>query len=63
LGQACADQAVAQICQIAATPCKTSAGDCAVMLSGLNSQGQQMVAECVAQGCTLGLFACIDALH
>ena len=62
LSLACTDPSVAQLCQIAAGPCKTSASDCAAMVSGLNDQGQQMVAQCVAQGCTAGLFACVDAL-
>src|SRR5262249_18032540 len=48
LTQACAVPAVAQLCQIAATPCKTTAADCTTALSGLNDQGQQTVAQCVA---------------
>jgi hypothetical protein len=62
LAQACSAPAVAQLCQIAAGPCKTSAGDCTAMLSGLDDQGQQAVAQCVAQGCSAGLSACIDGL-
>jgi hypothetical protein len=62
LAQACPDPAVAQLCQIAASSCKTTPGDCTSMLSGLNPQGQQAVAQCVAQGCQAGLYSCIDGL-
>jgi hypothetical protein len=62
LAQACPAPAVAQLCQIAAGPCKTSAGDCTAILSGLDDPGQQAVAQCVAQGCSAGLSACIDGL-
>jgi hypothetical protein len=62
LGQACLDQSVAQLCQIAAAPCKTNATDCVAAISGLNDQGKQLVAACVAQGCSAGLSACIDGL-
>ncbi len=63
LAQACPDPTVAQLCQIAAVPCKTNAADCTSLLSGLNGQGQQAIAQCVAQGCTAGLAGCIDALR
>jgi hypothetical protein len=62
LAQACPVPAVAQLCQIAAGPCKTTATDCTSALSGLDDQGQQAVAQCVAQGCGAGLLACIDGL-
>ena len=62
LAQACPAPAVAQLCIIAATPCKTTAADCTAVLSGLSDQGQQAVAQCVAQGCGAGLSACIDGL-
>jgi hypothetical protein len=63
LMQACADTStVGQICQIAATPCSVSASDCATMLSGLNSTGQDAVAQCVAKGCQGGLYSCIEGL-
>jgi|CZKU01.1.fsa_nt_gi hypothetical protein len=62
LAQACPVPAVAQLCIIAATPCKTTAADCTTVLSGLSDQGQQAVAQCVAQGCGAGLSACIDGL-
>jgi hypothetical protein len=62
LAQACPAPAVAQLCAIAATPCKTTAADCTSVLSGLSDQGQQAVAQCVAQGCGAGLSACIDGL-
>jgi len=63
LAQACPDASLGQLCQIAASSCRTSAADCTAMLSGLNLQGQQAVALCVAQGCQAGLFACIDGLR
>jgi hypothetical protein len=59
---ACADNTVAQLCQIAATPCKTAANDCITMLSGLNPTGQDAVAQCVAKGCSAGLYSCIEGL-
>lgn len=62
LARACPDPSVAQLCQIAASPCKTTATDCAATISGLNDQGKQMVAQCVATGCAAGLSACIDGL-
>jgi hypothetical protein len=62
LVQACPASSVSQLCQIAATSCKTTASDCSSVLSGLNDQGQEAVAECVAHGCTGGLLGCIDSL-
>jgi hypothetical protein len=62
LAQACPAPGVAQLCQIAAGPCKTSATDCTAVISGLDDQGQQAIAQCVAQGCSAGLSACIDGL-
>jgi hypothetical protein len=62
LARSCTDPSVAQLCQIAATPCKTTATDCASVISGLNDPGKQMVAQCIAQGCSAGLSGCIDGL-
>jgi hypothetical protein len=62
LAQACPDASVAQLCQIAASPCGTPAGTCASILSGLNDSGKQAIAQCVAQGCAGGLAGCINAL-
>jgi hypothetical protein len=62
LAQSCPDPAVAQLCGIAAAPCKVTAAACASILSGLNSQGQQQIAQCVATGCGAGLQGCVDAL-
>jgi hypothetical protein len=62
LAQACPDQTLAQLCQIAATPCKVAQGDCVNMLSGLNSPGQDAVAQCIAKGCGGGLYSCIEGL-
>jgi hypothetical protein len=63
LAQACTDPSVTQVCQIAVTNCKASASDCTVLLSGLNDDGQEKVAQCVAKGCPGGLFGCVDALR
>jgi len=63
LVQACADGSVTQLCGIAASVCKSSAADCSTLLSGLNGQGKQQVAQCVAQGCTAGLTGCLQSLH
>jgi hypothetical protein len=62
LAQACPDAALGQLCSIATTPCKSTQADCMTLLSGLNDQGQQLVASCVAQGCQGGLQGCVDAL-
>jgi hypothetical protein len=62
LAQACPAPGVSQLCQIAAGPCKTSATDCTAIISGLDDQGQQAIAQCVAQGCGAGLSACIDGM-
>jgi hypothetical protein len=62
LKQACADSTVTQLCSIAATSCKTTAADCSAMVSGLNDQGKQQVASCVAKGCGAGLYSCIEGL-
>jgi hypothetical protein len=60
--QACPDPQVTQFCQGAVTPCQTTASDCAAMVSGLNDQGQQQVAMCVAKGCQGGLYSCVEGL-
>jgi hypothetical protein len=62
LERACPDSALVQLCQVAATSCKITATECTAMLSGLNDQGQQDVAQCVSQGCAAGLYACVSAL-
>jgi len=63
LAQSCPDNTTtAQLCQIAAGPCKVAANDCVTMLSGLNSNGQDAVAQCVAGGCSAGLYSCIEGL-
>jgi len=62
LAQACPDSTVSQLCQVAAGPCKISQSDCSGLLSGLNDQGKEGVARCVATGCNAGLYACIDGL-
>ncbi|HXX68009.1 MAG TPA: hypothetical protein VEK07_12535 [Polyangiaceae bacterium] len=62
LAEACLDSSVQQLCQIAEGPCKTTASVCAASLSGLNDEGQQRVAECVARGCEGGIDGCLDAL-
>jgi hypothetical protein len=62
LAEACLDSSVDQLCQIAEAPCKTTSSACAATLSGLNDQGQQLVAECVAHGCSGGIDGCVDAL-
>jgi hypothetical protein len=62
LALACPDNTTAQLCQIAAGPCKVSANDCVTMLSGLSSAGQDAVAQCVAGGCSGGLYSCIEGL-
>jgi hypothetical protein len=63
LAQACPDPQVGQLCSIAATSCKSTAADCTALLSGLNDQGKQQVAQCVAQGCQAGLYSCVEGLH
>jgi len=62
LVQACPDSTLAQLCAIAATSCKSTASDCTALLSGLNDQGKDQVAQCIAQGCSAGLYSCIEGL-
>lgn len=63
LSEACADPELSQMCQIAATSCRTTAADCTALLSGLSEPGKQKVAECVAHGCQAGLYSCVEGLH
>jgi hypothetical protein len=61
--RACPDtETVAPLCQIAAGPCKVTEGECVGLLSGLGDKAQDMVAQCVAQGCGTGLEACVEGL-
>jgi hypothetical protein len=62
LAQACPDNEVSQLCGIAATSCKSTSAECTSLLSGLNDQGKQKVAQCVASGCQAGLYSCIEGL-
>lgn len=62
LTQACPDPTVDQLCQIASTPCKIAQNDCITMVSGLSSPGQDAVATCISQGCSAGLYSCIEGL-
>jgi hypothetical protein len=63
LTQACPDpNTVTQLCQIASGPCKVAAADCTTMISGLNPAGQDAVAQCIAKGCSAGLYSCIEGL-
>jgi len=62
LSEACPDTELAQLCSIAATSCKTSAGDCTALLSGLNDNAKQAVAKCIATGCHAGLYSCVEGL-
>jgi hypothetical protein len=62
LGQACPDAEVRPLCRIAAGACKTTQGECAAVVSGLNDTGQEAIARCVAEGCSGGLYGCLDAL-
>ena len=62
LAQACPDPTVSQLCQVAAGPCKINQSDCGGLLAGLNDQGKEGVAKCVATGCSAGLFGCIETL-
>jgi hypothetical protein len=62
LMQACPDSTLGQLCSIAASSCKSTAAECTSLLSGLNEQGREKVAQCVAQGCTAGLYSCVEGL-
>jgi hypothetical protein len=62
LSEACADDGLAQMCDIAAKSCKTTANDCAALLSGLNDAAKQEVARCIARGCQAGLYSCVEGL-
>jgi hypothetical protein len=62
LRAACPDANLAQLCQTASSACHETAENCVNYLSGLNDAGRQKVAACVAQGCTAGLYSCIEGL-
>jgi hypothetical protein len=62
LNKACPDSTLTDLCQIAATSCKSAQADCTSLLSGLNDDGKEKVASCIAKGCAAGLGACVDAL-
>jgi hypothetical protein len=62
LSESCADNELAQMCSIAASSCKTTANDCAALLSGLNDSGKQAVARCIGRGCQAGLYSCVEGL-
>jgi len=62
LSQACQDPAVGQLCSIAAGPCKATPTECESLLSGLNDQGKELAAQCVARGCQSGLLGCVEGL-
>jgi hypothetical protein len=62
LSESCADTELAPMCSIAASSCKTTANDCAALLSGLNDTGKQQVAKCIGRGCQSGLYSCVEGL-
>jgi hypothetical protein len=62
LSEACADDGLAQMCDIAAKSCKTTTNDCAALLSGLNDSAKQEVARCIGRGCQAGLYSCVEGL-
>jgi len=62
LSEACPDNELEPLCSIAATSCKTTASDCAALLSGLNDGAKQQVARCIAAGCRTGLYSCVEGL-
>jgi len=62
LQQACPDPNVATICQAYAGLCKTDANTCSSIVSGLNDQGRQKLAQCVTAGCSAGLYSCVEGL-
>jgi hypothetical protein len=62
LTKACADSSLGPLCDVAATSCKASQADCSSLLSGLNDDGKEKVASCIAKGCAGGLSACVDSL-
>ncbi|HEY1696017.1 MAG TPA: hypothetical protein VGG39_27810 [Polyangiaceae bacterium] len=63
LSEACADNELTQLCQIAAKSCRTTPGDCTALLSGLSDDGKTKVAECISHGCQAGLYSCVEGLR
>ncbi|HEY6464112.1 MAG TPA: hypothetical protein VIY73_28280 [Polyangiaceae bacterium] len=63
LSEACADDELTQLCQIAAKSCRTTANDCTALLSGLSDTGKTKVAECISHGCQAGLYSCVEGLR
>jgi hypothetical protein len=62
LSEACEDPTVGQLCAIAATSCKTTSIECSSIVSGLNDQGKELVAKCIARGCQASLYSCVEGL-
>lgn len=62
LSESCSDNGLSQMCAIAASSCRTTPGDCAALLSGLNDAGKQEVARCIGRGCQAGLYSCVEGL-
>jgi hypothetical protein len=62
LAKACVDRSLSALCGIATTKCNASTADCTSLLSGLNDDGKEKVAACIAGGCANGLPACVDGL-
>jgi hypothetical protein len=62
LSEACEDPTVGQLCAIAATSCKTTSIECSSIVSGLNDQGKELVAKCIAKGCQASLYSCVEGL-
>ena len=63
LARACPDTAtVGPLCELASGHCKSSPSDCVSLLSGLTPESQDAVARCIGNGCSTGLYACVEGL-
>ncbi|MBL8609038.1 MAG: hypothetical protein JNL38_17055 [Myxococcales bacterium] len=62
LGGACLDAAADVPCRAIAKSCKTSLDECRGLLSGMNAAGRAKMSACAAQGCSYGLWSCVESL-
>jgi hypothetical protein len=62
LQSACPDRSADQPCRTIAAQCQTTREECRSLLSGMNAAGRARVASCAAQGCSFGIWSCIESM-
>jgi hypothetical protein len=63
LSAACIDPSADAECRAIASACHTSLDECRGLLSGMNATGRAKVATCAAQGCSYGIWSCIESMQ